>query len=163
MRNIKGFTLIELMVVIVIIAALAAMSLPLYKQYVRKNNETIVIQEMNKIATDLQHHKARNFSYKGYFIDNSQSGTFMMLRNSGSVAIYRIDLYDLNLNSPNPNVEKRLTASDAIGQNWAIKAIAQDDVANMDNFLMTSTGLSCRNRAASNITLTSCGNGGQQL
>lgn len=150
----------ELMVTVTIIAMLAAIGFPLYQQYVRKNNETLAIQEMNRIATELQSHKARNFSYKGYFLDNTQSGIFIMLKRGSQPAIYRIDIYDLDVN--NSGKEKRLTASDAVGQNWAIKASAQNN-EKMDSFLMTSTGLSCKNRASDNISLVSCGAGGQQL
>ncbi|PZQ90993.1 MAG: prepilin-type cleavage/methylation domain-containing protein [Acinetobacter johnsonii] len=43
----KGFTLIELMIVVVIIGVLAAISIPLYQIYVAKSQITAAISELN--------------------------------------------------------------------------------------------------------------------
>ncbi len=43
----KGFTLIELMIVVAIIGVLAAVSIPLYQNYVAKSQITAAIAELN--------------------------------------------------------------------------------------------------------------------
>ena len=43
----KGFTLIELMIVVAIIGVLAAISIPLYQNYVAKSQITAAIAELN--------------------------------------------------------------------------------------------------------------------
>ena len=43
----KGFTLIELMIVIAIIGVLAAISIPLYQNYVAKTQITTAVSELN--------------------------------------------------------------------------------------------------------------------
>lgn len=43
----KGFTLIELMIVIAIIGVLAAISIPLYQNYVAKTQITAAVSELN--------------------------------------------------------------------------------------------------------------------
>ena len=48
MRKLSGFTLIELMVVVVIIAILAAIAIPSYQTYMRKNLTAQVQQEILK-------------------------------------------------------------------------------------------------------------------
>ena len=62
-RKKTGFTLIELMFVIVIIAIIAAIAIPSYQQYMRRAEAAKVNQEMLRIAQELEKHKARNFSY----------------------------------------------------------------------------------------------------
>lgn len=61
-----GFTLIELMVVVVIVALLAAIALPSYQIYVQRSHLAQAQQEMQKLAEQLERHKAKNFSYKGF-------------------------------------------------------------------------------------------------
>lgn len=65
-NNKNGFTLIELMIVIVVVAVLAAIAIPSYQQYIRRSHLAQAQQEMLKLAEQLERHKAKNFSYKGF-------------------------------------------------------------------------------------------------
>ncbi len=49
----SGFTLIELMAVIAIVGALAALSMPMYAEYLEKVRRSIAIQDIRRIATAL--------------------------------------------------------------------------------------------------------------
>ena len=64
-RN-AGFTLIELMIVIVIMAVLAAIAYPNYTQYMERRDLAIARQEALRIAAELERFKSKNFSYKGF-------------------------------------------------------------------------------------------------
>lgn len=65
--NLKnGFTLIELMIVVVMIAVLAAIAYPSYQQYILRSNASLAEAEMQRIAQDLERYKSRNFSYRLY-------------------------------------------------------------------------------------------------
>ena len=66
MKKIHGFTLIELMVTVVIIAILAAIAYPSYAQYMERRDLAIARQEALRIAAELEKFKAKNFSYKGF-------------------------------------------------------------------------------------------------
>lgn len=64
-RN-AGFTLIELMIVIVVMAVLAAIAYPNYTQYMERRDLAIARQEALRIAAELERFKSKNFSYKGF-------------------------------------------------------------------------------------------------
>ncbi|WP_287907937.1 prepilin-type N-terminal cleavage/methylation domain-containing protein [Acinetobacter sp.] len=68
----NGFTLIELMVVIVIVSVITAILVPNYQSYKRKNNEHIALQALGNIAMELEKNKERNFSFDGYSLSLDQ-------------------------------------------------------------------------------------------
>src|SRR6266581_1407504 len=60
MRDIKGFTLIEVMIVVAIVAVLAAIALPNYADYIKRGK----IIEATSALSDLR------TRYEQYFLDN---------------------------------------------------------------------------------------------
>lgn len=133
----KGFTLIELMVVVVIVAIFAAIAIPSYQEYVKKANAAQAQQEIQRLASELEKWKSRNFNYLGFNL------------NANPVPGYSFDIRDGSALNP------LLTASSASGQNWVIRA---EHTANKNvTFLMTSTGMRCKNKTKANVTYTTCG------
>lgn len=61
----QGFTLIELMIVVVIVGILAAIAYPSYTRYVQRANETEARGQIMEFASQLEAYRAKNFSYKG--------------------------------------------------------------------------------------------------
>lgn len=64
MRN-AGFTLIELMIAVAILAIVAAVALPLYNQYSQRTYRTEAQADLMNCAQGLERFAARNFGYDG--------------------------------------------------------------------------------------------------
>jgi len=78
MKKMEGFTLIELMIVIIIIAILTAITLPSYQAYVRKSQEAKVESQILFLAEQLERHKARNFNYKNFTGTANKTYNYLM-------------------------------------------------------------------------------------
>ena len=61
--NNKGFTLIELMIVVAIIGILAAIAYPSYESYIVKSKRADMMTELQNVASNLQSEKLAQGSY----------------------------------------------------------------------------------------------------
>ena len=64
----SGFTLVEIMIVVAIIAILAAIAFPNYQQYVIKTKRTDAMSEMQNIASQLESRKLAQGTYSNALI-----------------------------------------------------------------------------------------------
>lgn len=63
MRRSKGFTLIELMIVVAIVGILAAIALPLYNEQIRKGRRADAMRAVGGLQLQLERWRAENPSY----------------------------------------------------------------------------------------------------
>ena len=71
-RNQTGFTLIELMIVVVIIALLASIAYPQYSKYVLKSRRVAAGGCLQSIAQNMERYRSsHNFSYSGASPNNA--------------------------------------------------------------------------------------------
>ena len=143
----KAFTLIELMVVVVIVAIFAAIAIPSYQQYVRRANAAQAQQEIQRIASELERWKSRNFNYLGF--SAIPDPLVLPVNATGSSIRYRITVRD------GDNTSQTLTDNSAIGRNWVIRAESQDP--KNYTFLINNLGLRCKNKTAVIVTFIGCG------
>ncbi|WP_432208873.1 type IV pilin protein [Acinetobacter variabilis] len=93
-RKQSGFTLIELMLVVAVIAILTAVAFPSYQEHVRKTKRTEVQAELIDIASRLQQYKSTNFNYK---INATTAIDLTKLGFSSATPLSQNGLYTLNL------------------------------------------------------------------
>lgn len=140
----KGFTLIELMVVVVIVAIFAMIAIPSYQSYIRRSDAAAVQAEMLRLADQLENYKSRNFSYHGfdpYYLYGKTSGvsSFSFPVKMGATQRYTITLADVSTSTATTLLSSDTTG---LGQKWAIIAIPVD--TKYDAMLLTSTGTRCK-------------------
>ena len=110
----RGFSLIELMIVVAIIAIIAAIAYPSYQNYVQKTKRVEVQAEMLSIASHLQRNKVANATFRpnnvpvtleilGYPVN--KDGEYSFPRNQN--ATYTISLNDVTANGWRMNARPR--------------------------------------------------------
>ncbi len=105
MRN-AGFTLIELMIAVAILAIVAAVALPLYTQYSQRTYRSEAQADLMNCAQGMERYAARNFDY-----DGAEVGFPGDICDPRSEAQNR---YDVTVNVPNDD-EFTLTATPVAG------------------------------------------------
>lgn len=144
MKRNKGFTLIELMIVVVIISVIAAIALPSYQEYVLRNHAKATEARMLQIAQALETYKSRNFSYRNY------SPTTEAV---GDPAKYNINIVGTASLDKDGKIVTTSLATEGTG--WVMRATPVD--AKNYTYLFNSQGVKCRNKLASKVTFLDCG------
>ncbi|HET9034248.1 MAG TPA: type IV pilin protein [Dokdonella sp.] len=78
MKKLRGFTLIELMIVVAVVAILAAIALPSYDQYIRKTRRAQAKTDLLEISLALERAYTLNRTYVGFpqtFNQSPRTGT----------------------------------------------------------------------------------------
>ena len=169
--NSHGFTLIELMVVIVIIAILAAIAVPSYRQYAIKNAENDVQAKMLQLELQLERWRASALTYKGFqpkIVGSNNSVSHGYDVNNKTIYVpqgsdatnYR---YQITLVDGATPTKSLISAGldNSTGRTWKMLAVPNSTgtFKSANNMLMTSSGLRCKNTTTLAVTATSCGTG----
>ena len=105
----RGFTLIELMIVVAVIAILAAIAYPSYQEYVRRTKRLDMQSTMLDIAAQIQRYKIANFKVTG--ATTSDVGIAAAYPTQGT-ALYTVSLSPIDEASNKLNTEAwELTAT----------------------------------------------------
>lgn len=170
----KGFTLIEVMIVVFILAILAAIAVPSYRHYIVVNAERDTQAKMLQLQLELERWRASALTYKNFKpkridangnanYDYADVGTNTIVNipaGSGDNYTYRITLVD-------GGTSKSLVAGAGVdnvtGRTWKMLAVPNPTkyVKNGHNMMLTSSGVRCMTTSALTVGLKDCGNDSQ--
>lgn len=177
MNRHKGFTLIELMVTVAMVAILASIAIPSYRQYAVRNAESQAQAKMKQLEIELNRWRATALTYKGfkpakvasdgttsYGYDETDNKTIYVPANSTSSNYhYKILLVDGDntANSLVPTASSTLSNSLTAGRAWVMFATPNPTKFNdAHKILLTSSGTQCKTKNSDTsvtIASTNCG------
>lgn len=135
----KGFTLIELMIVVAIVAIMSAIAYPSYQQYIIKTKRADMMSEMHNIASEIQARKLAQGSYT----NNLKSGLTGDYPRQGS-ALYNVTIEPIVV-TPEPPPPAP-TPPTMLNAEWIITAnpITGTQMANDGSMSLNYLGVKCR-------------------
>lgn len=141
-KKIKGFTLIELMITVLIMSILIMIAIPSYQAYIQRAESTKVQHEILKIADQLERYRSKNFSYHGFDLKYIYQPTASGHQMNWPIdqPKYLIQVSDIT----NLKNIQYLNEEHAVGRIWGMYAIPLN--VKYEAFLITSNGLRCKRK-----------------
>lgn len=142
-KNRRGFTLIEVIIVILIIGIVAAFAIPSYQKYVVRTKRAEMQSEMIRIAQQLQSYITINHNYQNATLDKfglTLVGTEAHFPSTSNLT------YKLNLVVGNDN------------QTWTLTATPQGSQVGNGSVILNSNGWKCWTKTTTACTPSATSN-----
>lgn len=159
----SGFTLIELMIIVMIVAILATIAIPSYREMMVRNTEAKTEAKVKQILLELDAWRANTLSFRGfkpkkvsvnqnnqteisYSYDANNTTIFLPVGSNANNADYQI-VIDNGAGSSLDQTKIDLTNVTA-GNRWRIFATPLNNYAGKANrYYINSTGMRCKSRS----------------
>ena len=170
-----GFTLIEIIVTVAIIAILASIAIPSYRHYVVRNAEYEAQSQMKQLEIELSRWLSKNLTYKNfqpmksvtsggavtYGYDGTDNNFLYSPKNSDQNTYrYQIFIVDGSSNKSLIATDKEGTVDSVTGRSWKMFAIPNSSLGTAHKLMLSSSGVQCKAKYAdSSVTISStdCG------
>lgn len=189
MSKSQGFTLIELMVTVAMVAILASIAIPSYRQYAIRNAESQAQAKMKQLELELSQWRSSSLTYKGFQpkkisttgtatysyddgADDDVANTVIYVPANSTVVNYKYKIVLVDgTDTANSLVRSRstttLTNADLVtGRSWVMYATPNPTTFNdASKLLLNSNGLQCKAKnsdSAVTKSSTDCGSNSEK-
>lgn len=150
MKSNQGFTLVELMIAVAVLAILAAISYSSYTRYLVRNAETRVETKMQSLTMELERFRASRLTYRGFVPRKvAANGAVSYAYNANSTtdidATEARSPYTIKLVGALPNTN----LATAVGNQWHMFATPTANAPSgvQYKYYMSSLGHRCRSKS----------------
>lgn len=172
----KGFTLIEMMIVVIVLAILAAIAVPSYRRYVIVNAERDTQAKMLQLQLELERWRSSALTYKGFvpqIVDSNGDTDYgyadaddtiiNVPAGSGDDYTYRITLVDGTAADTAKSLVTVAGVDNVTGRTWKMVAVPNPTryIKNGNKILLTSMGVRCMTKDNLTFKSNDCGSDAQ--